>query len=472
MTEKDNEQITNVSSLIALCPKVENLPILKQLALKQHVSFHFEAMKQTYMYNTGKDSDKFATYVSLIESKPEYFGNVCDILVDEFVSEEVVEECLMYIRSGMVPYHLWINKLLSDIHDGSGFYNKQSIAGMVTVYLGRTLKASLIAFNKVIKVLEEEVDHLPVDVMDGVNFVKARALEIPQNMKEEYMKMFNADDEKARRKFQDNEITIFAETLVDMLDHPFDQEAVDNIISGNANPFTKFWVDPIGGGKKAPSMNMRDAGGVVAREGLGGQQQQEERTMGSWIEMLGYGPNGETPEEMQRMKEFAERQERIEGGLTEVSPETFHWENPEFRQFMTEYFGEDSDEEVSMYNGTYDAFDYDWDDDDIARLSNQWAEKARAAYLVEENEFFRTRAQQIQEDNVQVSNNNAVPMSNENVKYIVKKVAKDGSNRVMSQNWFDSESEAEQFVRDVTEGNPAMMSSFDFKIERGAVNGR
>ena len=63
-------------------------------------------------------------------------------------------------------------------------------------------------------------------------------------------------------------------------------------------------------------------------------------------------------------------------------------------------------------------------------------------------------------------------MSNEKVKYIVKKVAKDGSNRVMSQNWFDSESEAEQFVRDVTEGNPAMMSSFDFKIERGAVNGR
>lgn len=469
MTEKDNtENITNVSSLIALCPRVENLPILKQLALKQHVSFHFEMMNNTYMYNCGKESDVFATYVSLIETKPELFGNVCDILVDSFVNEEVVEECLMYIRSGMVPYHIWISKLIADIHNTT-YYNKPSVAGMVTVYLGRTLKASLIAFNKVIKALEEERDHLPEEVMDGVTFMKARALEIPQNMKEEYMNMFNADDEKARRKFQDNELTIFAETLVDMFEHPFDQQAVDEIVEGQGNPFRKFWVDPMVG-KKAPSMNVRDAGNVATRSMNGAPQ--EERAMGSWIEMLGYGPNGETPEELARMKEFAERQERIEGGFTELTPETFKWHNPEFRQFITDYIGENSDEEVSMYNGTYDAFDYDWEDDNNARMANRWAEQARAAYLAEKDEYDKVIAQQIQAETVQRSNERAIPMSNENIKYIVKKVAKDGSNRVMSQNWFDSESEAEQFVRDVTSGNPAMTNAFDFKIERGAVNGR
>jgi len=407
--EKKTEEITNVDSLIALCQRTENMPVIQKLALKQKVSFHFEYTLHSYMRNEGAASNKFATYISLLETKPEYYGNVCDILLENFVSEEVIEECLMYIRSGIIPYHLWIDKLMQDLKE-SFYYNHASVGGLLTVYLGKTLKASLIAFNKVVKVLEEEYcqefsyeenpnagrmgikkeDDKWQDVKDGIAFVKARALEMPQDLKEAYMKAFSTNDESERVKFLENETTIFTETLIDMLKYPFDQEVIDKMREGTASPFEDFWVTPMFGGGSTLVSYARGAGNTMQQSV--GEQQEQQGGMGSWLAMLGYGPNGETPEEMARKRELAERQAELL--LNEEDRETV-------RQVKRDV-----------------------------------------------NEIRQTRI-----------------ISNEkNVQYCVKKVTKDGSNRVMSENWFDTEKQAEDFVKEVTESNPVMAKAFDFQI--------
>ena len=80
-------------------------------------------MQHSYMYNTGKASKEFATYLTFISSSPKYYGNICDILLDEFVNETVIENCLKNIRAGLIPYDIWVNKLLEDIQDYS-FYGR------------------------------------------------------------------------------------------------------------------------------------------------------------------------------------------------------------------------------------------------------------------------------------------------------------------------------------------------------------
>ena len=40
--KNNEEQVTDVSSLIALCQRTDNMPVIQKLALKQKVSFHFE----------------------------------------------------------------------------------------------------------------------------------------------------------------------------------------------------------------------------------------------------------------------------------------------------------------------------------------------------------------------------------------------------------------------------------------------
>lgn len=394
MTDKDKkDEIADVSSLINLCQRESDLPAIQYLGLKQRVAFRFERMLHSYVYNEGCASKKFATYITLLETKPEVYGNVCDILLDNFVTEDVIEECLMYIRTGVIPYHVWTAKLIEDLK-GSAFYNKASIGTMLTVYLGKTLKASIIAFNKAIKALEDEESVLDDDMKMGISFVKARYMEIPQNMREEYMQRFATESETERRAFQENETTIFTETLVDMLQHPFDKEVLERMAKGQANPFEQFWVDPMMSGGTLVS----NAGGTgntmmsnLPQAGAMGQQ----GGMGSWLEMLGYGPNGETPEELERQRELYERNARLLG------------------------------------------------------LSNTDRE------LVED----------VKRDVNNIRNDRNI--SNENVQYVVKKVAKDGSHRVMSENWFDTKREAEEFKKETIESNPAMSKAFDFKIEQG-----
>ena len=113
--------------------------------------------------------------------------------------------------------------------------------------------------------------------------------------------------------------------------------------------------------------------------------------------MLGFGPNGELPEEMARKRELAERQAEL-------------------------MLDEDDPRRNLGLN-------------DVGQLDD--VRKPRI-------------------------------ISNEkNIQYCVKKVARDGSERVMSENWFETEKQAQDFVKEVTESNPAMAKAFEFKIETG-----
>ena len=512
--KNNEEQVTDVSSLIALCQRTDNMPVIQKLALKQKVAFHFEYTLHSYMRNEGHPTNKFATYISLLETKPEYYGNVCDILTENFVSEEVVEECLMYIRSGIIPYHLWTDKLVHDLKE-SFYYNQASIGGLLTVYLGKTLKASLIAFNKVVKVLEEEFcqefsyddnpnagrlgikkeDDKWQDVKDGIAFVKARALEYPQDLKEKYMKAFSTNDDSERVKFLENETTIFTETLIDMLKYPFDQEVIDRMQAGAASPFEDFWVTPPFGGGSTLVSYARGAGNTMQQ--AVGEQQEQQGGMGSWLTMLGFGPNGEPPEEMARREELARRQDELMLDENEEADTTsvynFHWDNPQFRALLRKYDLEGTDVEADMYNKevridrdyiefeyvdlvneNFDEGDPEWisdeEVDEIVREFNRFKPHAERAYarFVErhrqEEETQRIARSKERFEREQATRN----ISNEkNIQYCVKKVARDGSERVMSENWFETEKQAQEFVKEVTESNPAMAKAFEFKIETG-----
>ena len=384
---KDLEKVSDVSSLNALCLRRTNLTALQKLAMKQRIAFRFERMKNSYMYNCDKASLAFATYITLLESKPDVFGNVCDILTEFFVSEEIVEECLMYIRTGIIPYNIWIDKLLVDLK-GSSFYNKASIGGMLTVYLGKTLKTSLIAFNKVVKALEENEHILDEDCITGIQFVKSRYLEIPQEMKEEYMTAHSTSSERMRRLFQDNESSIFSETLVDMLRCPFNHAMIEDIDKGvEISPFKDFWVCIT---DNSPLVNNAVGEGGLATEVSSENADQEElHGMGSWWAMLGYGPEGQTKEEYARMVEHERRNAEIATKQIDMAEET-------------------AEDEVDI------------------EISNE-----------------------------------------QNIKYLVQKVAKDGSNRVVFKKWFDTEDQANKFIKDVKESNAEMTRKFDFTITPG-----
>ena len=78
---KDIEQVSDVSSLINLCMRTDNLPTIQYLGLKQRVAFRFERMLHSYNYNESSATAKFATYITLLETKPQLYGNVCDMLL-------------------------------------------------------------------------------------------------------------------------------------------------------------------------------------------------------------------------------------------------------------------------------------------------------------------------------------------------------------------------------------------------------
>ena len=70
MTEENKkeeiDQVADVSSLIALCHRTDNMSAIQQLALKQKVAFHFEFTLHSYMRNEGVASNKFATYMKAL----------------------------------------------------------------------------------------------------------------------------------------------------------------------------------------------------------------------------------------------------------------------------------------------------------------------------------------------------------------------------------------------------------------------
>lgn len=397
----------------------ENLTLFEKITLKHFVSLKFEKLLHSYMLQNREASSKYATYLTLVETASKYYGDICKILIDgEFATEETVEQCLTYIAAGTIPYQIWVEKLLADVKNYS-IYRGSSVGSLLTVYLSKTMRASLIAFNKAILALEE-VDYFNnPDVEEAVMFNKTRYLEIPQRAKEDYRKLFTFGSnnesnivisEIKRRQVADNELSIFRETLVDMLQRPIKMSSLELCESGMLGAMVKYWQDPMSFGSgmmQAAPVSAGDGQVATAAEpSVAGSPAMDmpkgnapDFLMGCWWVLAGWGENGETPED-----------EELAGRIMEVLPEDSEVDNLE----------------------DYDDF-----------------------------ELETTIAKKVEEP---------VKKEDSNVQYAVKKIAKNGSKREVSCKWFNSYEKALEFKKEmdrICEESPEMASNFEFKLEAG-----
>lgn len=361
--------------------KVQPLPAIKKAIIKQNVAFAFEWYINQHMRINTKEAFVFSAFICLIQALPEYYGNYMEFMIEDCnVAKDDLEKILQHIRTGIIPYQIWVNKIISDIKMGGEYYSGPSVPGMVLVYLLKTMKTSIIGYMKLYKALMDD-DKINDDIKEMVMAAHIYFSEMPQDLKEGYMKAFSSEDEKARRIFQDNELSLFSETLIDTLRLPLNLSKYIDIEEGKAPVFSQFWDTPLmQGGLKIVNRSRGDIEKEMAEERVKRRLPQSQGGMSNFAEyVLGYGPNGETPEEMQAKLAEAERY-------------------------------------MAIVNGTADL------DEDSA-----------------------------------------------NTKFVVEKVAKEGSSRVMSKNTFDTKQEAEQFVKDVTDAAPDMLKSFNFRIREEKV---
>ena len=398
--EINDEPVEEMNSLIDYYrrhAKVDPLSAIKSTIIRQEISFSYEWYINMHMRIDSIDSWAFSTFRCLIQAEPEYYGNYIDMMIEEFkVPEEVIEKVLQHIRSGLIPYQLWINKVISDIKGGGDYFSKQSVESLVFTYLLRTMRTSIIGYMKLYKALLDENNGVPDKVKDMVGAAHIYFSEMPLVLKQEYMDAFTSENETVRHAFQDNELSLFTETLIDMLRHPLNLQAYLDIEKGEAPPFSRFWAEPQ---LALPPIINRSRGNVdrdkinMERERAGLPQ-----LTGGMLPfdqyLLGYGPNGETPEQMrEKLREQLRRE-----GISEA-----------------EFFGNGENEDA--------------DDEDFNDFED-----------FDETEEF------------------------EEIEFVVEKVAKDSSNRVMSRTTFQTKPEAEDFIKTVTEAAPDMLRSFEFRI--------
>ena len=145
--ELEQEDIAEVDSLVNyyVSRKVDPLPAIKQAIIRQNVAFSYEWFVNMHMRIDTPEAWAFSTYRCLIQALPEYYGNYIEIMRDEFhVNEETIEKCLRHIRSGLIPYQIWIDKVISDIKGGGDYYGLQTVPSIVFVYLLKTMRTSII----------------------------------------------------------------------------------------------------------------------------------------------------------------------------------------------------------------------------------------------------------------------------------------------------------------------------------------
>ena len=124
MTNEMNENLDVIK-----CPSTraetlsrQELSLGEQLAVEQYVSFNFERTlhKRNYQnYNTAS-TNIFSAYVTIVQANPKILGNIVDYMVDEkFTTAEDVETILFWMSMGMVPYDIWVNKVIEDLKEPS-----------------------------------------------------------------------------------------------------------------------------------------------------------------------------------------------------------------------------------------------------------------------------------------------------------------------------------------------------------------
>ena len=112
MDRQDN--VGNVPNLIDMFPPNENISLINDIAIEQQVSFTFERILHKYMYNDSKESFVLGAYICLIKVDPALYGDYCKHLLN-FVSEETLNKALLHIKTGVIPYDIFVDKLLSDL---------------------------------------------------------------------------------------------------------------------------------------------------------------------------------------------------------------------------------------------------------------------------------------------------------------------------------------------------------------------
>ena len=225
--------------------KVENISLLTKLGIEEDIAFSYEWFIHKYMRQETKESLNFATYTCLIQAKPEYYGNYVDYMIEKVgIPEEVLETCLTYIRSGLIPYKLWVDKLISDVNN-TEYYSHNSVPGMLLVYLNIVMRTSIIGYLKAHKALCET--ELSPEIQSVVDLAYTMYMGLPKALKNDYMKLFKSEKENDRRKLSDYELSLFGCTLIDMSSCPISLDLIKAIEDGKIPANSKFWEEPMTG---------------------------------------------------------------------------------------------------------------------------------------------------------------------------------------------------------------------------------
>lgn len=440
MNNKDNK-VGNIPNLIDMFPPNENISLIKDIAIEQQVSFTFERMLHKYMYNDSKESFVLGAYICLIKVDPALYGDYCKHLLN-FVSEETINKALLHIKTGVIPYDIFVDKLISDLNDDSILYDRTSVGSMLAVFLLKTMRASLTAYNKAHKALMEDYHKYSDSIKRAIDMAYSWFLEYPATLKEEYAKAYYAEyedvkvAEKERIRFLDNELTIFSEVLADMIQMPLNTELINAKEQGEIPQYAPVWLHRQGAGVTASSKYVELMGGsdmltvlyvhskegeeeiVVSDNGDGTVSEvsyKHEGTMsgmGSFAEnVLGYSPMGDTPEQVASMGK--KRKDNMQNALESLK-----------------------------------------DNKLLSLIQNQ----------IQDISIDDKEEEKVEE----VKQSKPIPpMNARKVQYVVKKIAKNGSSRVVSTRWFNTREEAEQFKAEIEKTQPEMIKNFEFKVEQG-----
>ena len=173
-----NNEVGNIPNLIDMFPPNENISLIKDIAIEQQVSFTFERMLHKYMYNDSKESFVLGAYICLIKVDPALYGDYCKHLLN-FVSEETINKALLHIKTGVIPYDIFVDKLISDLNDDSILYDRTSVGSMLAVFLLKTMRASLTAYNKAHKALMEDYHRYSDSIKRAIDMAYSWFLEYP-----------------------------------------------------------------------------------------------------------------------------------------------------------------------------------------------------------------------------------------------------------------------------------------------------
>lgn len=445
---------------------VKELSMLKKIAIKQEVSSTFERFEHNYMLSNCKEGAMLGAYICLVQANPEYIGNYIQLL-RELVPEEELGNAVGYFRMGEIPYYLFVNKAVADVKSTGGMYNKNSVGPYLASFLTKTMRASLIAYERLHTALMEDYDTYSDDVKEAINFGKAWRARYSDRLVDEYYKAAHPETQDARKRFMSIELSIFTEVMLDMSNAKFNWGVIEAIEKGELPcyfPLQGLGMDDMIDGMSPEEVSAvmststtqatptaTSAGGTstveaapVKKNNNASNDKNSNTFVGDSMscfatKLLGWGVMGETPEELEEHRK--KQREMIEQAMSQGGETDENASGAEY-----------NDKVISMITSTLLGIDKKLQilEARITELENK---------SIRQEKYNDITSGQNKGDKVDT-------MSNENKYFILKKVAKDGSSRVMWKGKYNSLEEAEQRKKELC-NNPDIIKNFDFVIEPG-----